>query len=91
MSSISDNDVEAVRFVLANLTGSGFSGDLGYAGAAKLSEQAELSVTETEQILEYLLRSGEIISDGQGHYAGQPVQCVLCHDDPCTCGLGSWR
>jgi hypothetical protein len=82
---------EAVLFALANLTGKGFSGDLGYASAARLGEEASLGEARAHDILESLVAGGMALSDGSGGYSGLAAHCLCCGDVPCTCGLGTWR
>jgi hypothetical protein len=87
---------ESMEFALANRTGAGFSGDLGYLSAKELATEAglidaETGIVEAQTILDEMVASGEALTDNQGNYSGVPVQCVVCNADPCTCGIGTWR
>jgi len=82
---------EDMGFALANRTGAGFSGDLGYLSVEELALEANVPYTDARAELEQMVREGEALTDGAGNFAGTPVQCVICGDDPCTCGVGTWR
>lgn len=81
----------AIEFALANRTGSGFAGDFGYLSVDELAREAELPVGKAQAILNGMFIAGEALMNEVGNYSGLPAQCVVCCDDPCTCGLGSWR
>jgi len=82
---------EDMGFALANRTGAGFGGDHGYLSAEGLALEAGVPYTDARAELELMVVEGEALTDGAGGFAGTPVQCVLCGDDPCTCGIGTWR
>lgn len=88
----------ALDMALANLTGSGFAGDLGYATVEQLHAEAQNWLGAGEHWsfeavcdeLEVMAAVGKVL-EFEGTYSGPPVQCVHCNDDPCSCGVGTWR
>ena len=80
-----------VSFALANRTGIGFSGDLGYLDVATLATEAQLPYKDTKLVLDEMVDAGFALKDATDSYSGLPVQCVACGDDPCSCGIGTWR
>src|ERR1039458_845024 len=74
-----------MSFALANRTGAGFSGDLGYLSAEALALEAGAPYTDARAMLDQMVRERSALTDGNGNFSWTPVQCVLCHDDPCTC------
>lgn len=81
----------AVEFALANITGKGFSGDLGYASPQRLAEESEIPLADVVVILDNMHRNYEVLRNEAGFYSGLPVDCMLCDYDPCICGIGLWR
>lgn len=76
---------ENLEFALANRTGSGFSGDLGFCSANELAFEAGISSIDAQSLLSRMLDEGKVLSDGRGSFAGLPVHCKLCDYDPCVC------
>lgn len=89
-----------LSFTLANYTGDGFGGDMGYKSVSFLTEQirpltwawAGLGEEEVKIELDEMVARGEA-TEKDGEYAKAPykVQCLVCNNDPCSCGLGTWR
>lgn len=87
----SEQTENEIRFALANITGKGFAGDYGFKTAAELAAETRcISEEDALAALESLHSRGDILREGDG-FSGKPVQCVKCGDDPCTCGIGTWR
>lgn len=88
----------ALDMALANLTGAGFGGVLGYATVEQLHAEAQSWCVAGEEwnfevvrdALEVMAAAGDLL-EFEGTYSGLPVQCEKCGDDPCSCGVGTWR
>lgn len=85
---------EIVEGALANYTGKGFGGDMGARTPEELFEADRdefthhgIKVEDVAAALEELVVNGRAVRA----YAFPPTQCVRCSNDPCTCGIGTWR
>jgi len=86
-----DKDAEIIAFAIANITGDGFSGDMGYKTVSDLYPEAqewgyEHDITRFRIVLRRMVEKGDVLYR-HGAYAGKPVQCVLCGTKPCSCAV----
>lgn len=88
---------EIVEGTLANYTGSGFGGDLGFKTAVEIFEldreefeHHDMTPEDVGHALEWMVTQSKAVRTATG-YAFPPTQCVRCNNDPCTCGIGTWR
>jgi hypothetical protein len=89
-----EQEEREIQFALSNITGKGFGGDYGFKTTKELAEETGGMVSEErarEILLDLEYRQECLRSLDGDSWSIYPAQCVICNDDPCTCGIGTWR